>query len=67
MSVDDTGTLKGNVEAEIVTVSGTCEGQVTADVVSVKSSGKIKGEIFYENISIEEGAIVEAQLGKKKK
>ena len=46
---------------------GTCEGQVTADVVSVKSSGKIKGEIFYENISIEEGAIVEAQLGKKKK
>ncbi|MDA0764907.1 MAG: polymer-forming cytoskeletal protein [Proteobacteria bacterium] len=67
LSVDETGTLKGNVEAEIVTVSGTCEGQVTADVVSVKSSGKIKGEIFYENISIEEGAIVEAQLGKKKK
>ena len=28
---------------------------------------KITGEVFYENISIEEGAVVEAQVGKRKK
>ena len=27
---------------------------------------KITGEVFYENISIEEGAVVEAQVGKRK-
>ena len=25
-----------------------------------------EGEVFYENISIEEGAVVEAQIGKRK-
>ena len=33
--------------------------------ISIKSSGKITGEVFYENISIEEGAVVEAQVGKR--
>ena len=29
-------------------------------------AGQISGEVFYENISIEEGAVVEAQVGKRK-
>ena len=48
-----------------MTVSGKCDGQIIGEFVSVKSSGKISGEVFYENISIEEGAIVEAQIGKR--
>ena len=64
--VEDTGTLKGNIDADMVTVSGKCDGQVTGEVISIKSTGKISGEVFYENISIEEGAIVEAQIGKRK-
>ena len=67
LSVEDTGTLKGNVDADDVTVSGKCDGQVSGDIISIKSSGKITGEVFYENISIEEGAVVEAQVGKRKK
>ena len=66
LSVEDTGILKGNIEADVVTVSGKCDGQLSAEVISIKSSGKISGEVFYENISIEEGAIVEAQIGKRK-
>ena len=67
LHVEGSGTLKGNIEADVVTVSGKCDGQVIADIVSIKSTGKISGEVFYENISIEEGAIVEAQIAKKKK
>ena len=67
LSIEDTGTLKGNIEADVVTISGKSDGQLNADIVSIKSTGKITGEVFYENISIEEGAIVEAQIGKKKK
>ena len=66
LSVEDTGTLKGNIDADVVTVAGKCDGQVTGDIVSIKSTGKISGEVFYENISIEEGAVVEAQVGKRK-
>ena len=66
LSVEDTGTLKGNIDADVVTISGKCDGQVSGDVISIKSTGKISGEVFYENISIEEGAVVEAQIGKRK-
>ena len=66
LSVEDSGTLKGNVDADVVTVSGKCDGQVSGDVISIESTGKISGEVFYENISIEEGAVVEAQIGKRK-
>ena len=60
------GSLKGNIDADVVTISGKCDGQVSGDVISVKSTGKITGEVFYENISIEEGAVVEAQIGRRK-
>ena len=66
LSVEGTRKLKGNIDADIVNVSGKCDGQVSAEVVSIQSSGKISGDIFYENISIEEGAIVEAQITKRK-
>ena len=62
----DIKTLKGNIDADVVSVSGKCDGQVSGDVISIKSTGKITGEVFYENISIEEGAVVEAQIGKRK-
>ena len=39
---------------------------LSGDIISIKSTGKITGEVFYENISIEEGAVVEAQVGKRK-
>ena len=55
-----------NINADVVTVSGKCDGQVSSDIISIKSTGKISGEVFYENISIEEGAVVEAQVGKRK-
>tara|TARA_B100000131_G_scaffold217853_1_gene209362 strand:- start:867 stop:1235 length:369 start_codon:yes stop_codon:yes gene_type:complete len=66
LSIEETGTLKGNVDAEIVSIAGKCDGQVLADVVSVKSTGNVSGEVSYENISIEEGAKIEAQVGKRK-
>ncbi len=66
LSIEDSGVLKGNIEAEIVSIAGKFDGQVLADVVSIKSSGHVSGEVNYENISIEEGAKIEAQIGKKK-
>ena len=66
LSIEDTGVLKGNVDAEIVSIAGKFDGQVLAEVVSIKSSGNVTGEVSYENISIQEGARIEAQVGKRK-
>ncbi len=66
LSIQETGILKGNVDAETVDVAGKLDGQILAEIVSIKSSGQVHGDVSYENISIEEGAKIEAQLGKKK-
>ena len=66
LSIQETGILKGNVDAETVDVAGKLDGQILAEIVSIKSSGQVHGDVSYENISIEEGVKIEAQLGKKK-
>ena len=66
LSMEETGVLKGNIDAELVSIAGKFDGQVLSEVVSIRSTGSVTGEVSYDNISIEEGAKVEAQLGKKK-
>ena len=66
LAIEDSGVLKGNVDAESVAISGKCDGQVIADVVAIRSGGQVSGEVSYENISIDEGAKIEAQVGKRK-
>ena len=59
LSVEDSGTLKGNIDADVVTVSGKCDGQVSGDVVSIKSTGKISGEVSYNQLAVFEGGIID--------
>ena len=66
LSIEESGTLKGNIDAEVVSIAGKFDGQVLSEVVSIRSTGSVTGEVSYDNISIEEGAKIEAQLGKKK-
>jgi len=66
LSIEETGVLKGNIDAELVSIAGKFDGQVLSEVVSIRSTGSVTGEVSYDNISIEEGAKVEAKLGKKK-
>ena len=60
------GDIKCNSDAELVSIAGKFDGQVLSEVVSIRSTGSVNGEVSYDIISIEEGAKVEAQLGKKK-
>ena len=66
LSIEESGILKGNIDAEVVSIAGKFDGQVLSEVVSIRSTGSVTGEVSYDNISIEEGAKIEAQLGKKK-
>ena len=63
MSVTETGSIRGSVEAGSIEVNGHVEGKITADVVIVGKTAVIKGDIFFKNsLKTEEGADIEGYI-----
>ncbi len=60
ITVGSNGRVKGDVCAELVTVSGTIEGSVVAaKQLEIKEGGKVHGNIRTSKLLIEEGAVFE--------
>ena len=63
MSVTETGSIRGTIEAGTIEVNGHVEGKISADVVIVGKSAVIKGDIFFKNsLKTEEGADIEGYI-----
>ena len=63
MSVTETGSIRGTVEARSIEVNGHVEGKISADVVIIGKSAVIKGDIFFKNsLKTEEGADIEGYI-----
>ena len=63
MSVTDTGSIRGTIEARTIEVNGHVEGKISADVVIVGKSAVIKGDIFFKSsLKTEEGADIEGYI-----
>ena len=63
MSVTETGSIRGTIEAGSIEVNGHVEGKISADVVIVGKSAVIKGDIFFKNsLKTEEGADIEGYI-----
>ncbi|MAV82821.1 MAG: hypothetical protein CMI90_05110 [Pelagibacteraceae bacterium] len=62
IDIRQSGSILGEVTADIVTVEGNVEGEIIAQDLYVKSTSKIKGTIKYKNIDIQNGAIITAEL-----
>ena len=63
ISVTDTGSIRGTIEARTIEVNGHVEGKISADVVIVGKSAVIKGDIFFKNsLKTEEGADIEGYI-----
>ena len=61
--IHSTGQIAGSVTAGSLDVSGTVSGTIgVRDLLSVRSSGKIEGDIAYGRMAMEDGAIVNANL-----
>ena len=57
MTVKETGSIRGTVEATSIEINGHVEGKITADVVIVGKTAVIKGDILFKNtLRTEEGA-----------
>ena len=54
--------VNGTVTADTLTVEGEVDGDIQAKDVYIKSTAKIKGNIRYQNIDIQNGSIINADL-----
>ena len=63
ITVAETGSIRGAIEAATVEINGHLEGKISADTVIVGKTAVIKGDIFFKNsLRTEEGADIEGYI-----
>ena len=68
MSITETGSVRGTIEATNIEINGHVEGKISADVVIVGKSAVIKGDIFFKNtLKTEEGADIDGYIKRASK
>ena len=55
MVVEETGSIRGSLEAAVIEINGHVEGKVTADSVILGKNAVIKGDIFFKKTLKTEG------------
>ena len=58
----ETSKVVGAVEAETARLAGTVEGSISARELVILRSAKITGDVFYDALTIEQGAQVEGRF-----
>ena len=63
MTVAETGSIRGSIEATTIEVNGHVAGKISADTVIVGKSAVVKGDIFFKNtLKTEEGADIDGYI-----
>mgnify|MGYP001284269004 CR=1 FL=1 len=63
MTIAETGSVRGSIEAENIEVNGHVEGKISANVIIIGKSAVIKGDIFFKNtLKTEEGADIDGYI-----
>ena len=63
MTVTETGSVRGSLEAAAIEINGHVEGKVTADSVIIGRNAVIKGDIFVKKtLRTEEGADIDGYI-----
>ena len=63
ISISETGSIRGSVEASTIEINGHIEGKISADTVIVGKSAVIKGDMFFKNtLKTEEGADIDGYI-----
>ena len=66
--INETGSVRGSLEATNIEINGHVEGKISADVVIVGKDAVIKGDIFFKNtLKTEEGADIDGYIKRANK
>ena len=64
-SLGETGCLKGDVTAQRERIAGRIEGTISATEIVLEKSARVTGDILYDSLSVEGGALVDGKLSPK--
>ena len=68
MTVAETGSVRGSVEATAVEINGHVAGKISADTVIVGKTAVVKGDIFFKDtLKTEEGADIDGYIKRANK
>ena len=63
ITITDTGSVRGTIEASVIEINGHVEGKISADTVIVGKTAIVKGDIFFKNtLKTEEGADIDGYI-----
>ena len=63
MTVAETGSIRGSVEATAIEINGHVAGKISADTVIVGKTAVVKGDIFFKDtLKTEEGADIDGYI-----
>ncbi|MEH0833359.1 polymer-forming cytoskeletal protein [Pectobacterium cacticida] len=57
IKVEHTGQVKGEIKAQQIVINGRVEGRIAASAVAILAEGKVFGDIFTDELSIEKGGL----------
>ena len=63
VTVAETGSVRGSVEASKIEINGHIQGKITADAIVIGRSAVIKGDVYFKNtLKTEEGADIDGYI-----
>ena len=63
VTVTETGSVRGSVEATKIEINGHIQGKITADTILIGKNAVIKGDVFFKNtLKTEEGADIDGYI-----
>ena len=63
VTVTETGSIRGTVEAGKIEINGHIQGKITADAIIVAKNAVIKGDVYFKNtLKTEEGADIDGYI-----
>ena len=63
VTVTETGSVRGTLEASKIEINGHIQGKITADAIVVGRTAVIKGDIYFKNtLKTEEGADIDGYI-----
>tara|TARA_B110000438_G_C15501115_1_gene515718 strand:+ start:67 stop:531 length:465 start_codon:yes stop_codon:yes gene_type:complete len=66
--INETGSIRGTIEANSIEINGHIEGKIISDVVIVGKNAVIKGDILFKNtLKTEEGADIDGYIKRANK
>ena len=63
MTVNESGSIRGTLEATSVEINGHVEGKISADTIIIGKNAVIKGDVFFKStLKTEEGADIDGYI-----